>query len=126
MGRRLNQEAAKCVKYGGLSEEEAWKLVTLNPAEMLHIDDRAGSLKPGKDADVVVWSDNPLSVYAKAEMTFVDGICFFDAKKDAAMRKEIAAERARLIQKMLAAKKAGEKTQKPAGTFDKIWHCEDE
>ncbi|MDZ4844139.1 MAG: amidohydrolase family protein [Chitinophagales bacterium] len=124
MGRRLNQEAAKCIKYGGLTEEEAWKLVTLNPAKMLHIDERMGSIKVGKDADVVMWSDNPLSVYARAEMTFVDGICFYDLKKDETMRKEIATERALLIQKMLAAKKAGEKTQKPAGTMDKIWHCE--
>lgn len=124
MGRRLNQEAAKCVKYGGLTEEEAWKLVTLNPAKMLHIDDRTGSIKVGKDADVVVWSDNPLSVYARAKMTFVDGICFYDLKKDEALRKEIADERARLIQKMLAAKQAGEKTQKPAGTMDRIYHCE--
>ena len=57
--RRLNQEAAKAVKYGGLSEEEAWKYVTLNPAKLLHIDDRVGSLKEGKDADLVLWSDNP-------------------------------------------------------------------
>ncbi|HXH18989.1 MAG TPA: amidohydrolase family protein, partial [Chitinophagales bacterium] len=125
MGRRLNQEAAKCVKYGGLPEEEAWKLVTLNPAKMLHIDDRTGSIRAGKDADVVLWSDNPLSIYAKAEKTFVDGILFYDFQKDEALRKEIAAERARLIQKMLAAKKAGEKTQKPAGTVERVWHCGD-
>ena len=67
MARRLNQEAAKAVKYGGLSEEEAWKFVTLNPAKMLRIDNRVGSIKVGKDADVVLWSDNPLSIYAKAE-----------------------------------------------------------
>lgn len=125
MGRRLNQEAAKTVKYGGVSEEDAWKMVTLNPAKMLHIDHRCGSLKAGKDADVVIWSDNPLSIYAKAEMTFVDGIIFFDIQKDAELRKEIAAERARLIQKMLAAKKGGEKTQKPAGTVERIYHCDD-
>jgi len=125
MGRRLNQEAAKCVKYGGLSEEEAWKLVTLNPAKMLHIADRTGSIKVGKDADVVLWTDNPLSIYAKTEKTFVDGMLFYDSEKDAALRKELASERARLIQKMLAAKKAGEKTQKPAGTVERVWHCED-
>lgn len=124
MGRRLNQEAAKTVKYGGMSEQEAWKMVTLNPAKMLHIDDRMGSLKAGKDADVVIWSDNPLSIYAKAEKTFVDGICFYDSEKDLQMRKEIADERARLIQKMAGAKKAGEKTQKPSGTMERVWHCE--
>ncbi|HRC33849.1 MAG TPA: amidohydrolase family protein, partial [Bacteroidia bacterium] len=61
MARRLNQEAAKAVKYGGVSEQEAWKFVTLNPAKLLHVDDKVGSIKVGKDADVVLWSDNPLS-----------------------------------------------------------------
>ncbi len=60
MGRRLNQEAAKVVKYGGASEEDAWKMVTLNPAKLLHLDDRLGSIKVGKDADIVIWTDNPL------------------------------------------------------------------
>jgi imidazolonepropionase-like amidohydrolase len=53
MSRRLNQEAAKTVKYGGMSDEEAWKMVTINPAKLLHIDDRVGSIKEGKDADLV-------------------------------------------------------------------------
>src|SRR6185369_4678618 len=82
MARRLNQEAAKAVKYGGVSEEEALKFVTLNPAKLLHIDNKTGSIKVGKDADVVLWSDDPLSVYAKAEMTFVDGARYFDLKRD--------------------------------------------
>src|SRR3546814_14026876 len=82
MARRLNQEAAKTVKYGGLSEEEALKLVTLNPAKMLHIDDQTGSLQAGKDADLVVWSDHPLSIYAKVEKTFVDGTARYDADRD--------------------------------------------
>jgi imidazolonepropionase-like amidohydrolase len=76
MGRRLNQEAAKSVKYGGMSEEDAWKMVTLNPAKLLHLDKRMGSLKVGKDADVVLWSGHPMSVYTKAEKTFVDGVCW--------------------------------------------------
>ena len=79
--RRLNQEAAKIVKYGGVSEEEALKMVTLNPAKMLHVDDRVGSLKVGKDGDVVVWSDNPLSIYAKSLYTIVDGTIYFDRAK---------------------------------------------
>jgi len=79
---RLNMEAAKAVKYGNVSEEEAWKLVTLNPAKILHIDDRTGSIKTGKDADIVLWSDNPLSVYSAAEMTMVDGIVYYDIKKN--------------------------------------------
>ncbi|MDD1463716.1 amidohydrolase family protein, partial [Dolichospermum sp. ST_sed2] len=67
MARRLNQEAAKSIKYGGLKETEALKLVTLNPAKMLHIDDKVGSIKVGKVADLVLWTDNPLSVYAIAD-----------------------------------------------------------
>src|SRR3546814_20452507 len=66
MARRLNQEAAKAIKYGGLSEEEALKLVTLNPAKMLHIDDRVGSIKAVKDADLVIWSAKPLSLSTEA------------------------------------------------------------
>jgi imidazolonepropionase-like amidohydrolase len=105
MARRLNQEAAKSVKYGGMSEEEAWKMVTINPAKMLHVDGKVGSIKVGKDADLVVWSDNPLSIYAKAEKTIVDGIIYFDRDKDAAMRFQNKNERARLIQKLTIAKR---------------------
>lgn len=106
MARRLNQEAAKSVKYGGTSEEEALKMVTLNPAKMLHVADRVGSIKVGKDADVVLWSDHPLSIYAKAMYTIVDGIIYFDREKDAELRKQMAAEKARLIQKLLQEKRA--------------------
>lgn len=105
MARRLNQEAAKSVKYGGISEEDALKMVTINPAKMLHVDDRVGSIKEGKDADLVLWSDNPLSIYAKALYTLVDGTIFFDREKDAAMRKEVKAERTRLIGKMVSEKR---------------------
>lgn len=110
MARRLNQEAAKAVKYGGVPEEEAFKFVTLNPAKMMHVDNRVGSVKVGKDADVVVWSDNPLSVYAQAEKTFVDGILYFDREQDKTLREEIRTERARLIGKMIKAKRAGAPT----------------
>jgi imidazolonepropionase-like amidohydrolase len=105
--RHLNQEAAKSVKYGGMSEEDAFKMVTLNPARALHVADRVGSIKEGKDADLVLWSDNPLSIYAKPEKTIVDGIVYFDIDRDALLRKSIAAERNRLIQKMIAEKKTG-------------------
>ncbi|GAC1585579.1 MAG: hypothetical protein NVS3B19_03290 [Ginsengibacter sp.] len=77
MARRLNQEAAKSVKYAGMSEADAFKMVTLNPAKMLHVDDKVGSIKVGKDADVVLWTDNPLSIYAKPEKTIVDGVVYF-------------------------------------------------
>jgi imidazolonepropionase-like amidohydrolase len=123
MARRLNQEAAKTIKYGGLTEEQAWKLCTLNPAKMLHLDNRTGSIKVGKDADVVVWSANPLSIYAKAEKTFVDGILFFDIEKDALKREEIRKERARLIQKMLDDKKGGGATQEPVEKENKEYSC---
>jgi imidazolonepropionase-like amidohydrolase len=113
MGRRLNQEAAKAIKYGGLTEEEALKLVTLNPAKLLHIDNKVGSIKVGKDADVVLWSDNPLSIYAKAEKTIIDGQIYFDLEEDLKLRASIQKERARIIQKMIEEKKGGAPTQKP-------------
>ena len=124
MARRLNQEAAKAVRFGGVSEEEALKFVTINPAKLLHIDDHTGSLKVGKDADVVLWSDHPLSVYAKAEMTFVDGIKFFDRNEDAKLRQQVADERNRLIQKMLEAKKNGNSTQRPSWRRPRHYHCD--
>ena len=125
MGRRLNQEAAKSIKYGGMSQEDAWKMITLNPAKLLHLDNRMGSLKVGKDADVVVWSGNPLSVYTKVETTIVDGVIYFDSEQDAEMDKWIEKERARLIQKMKATKKSGGKTQKPHGMIKQSFHCDD-
>ena len=111
MSRRLNQEAAKSVKYGGISEEEAWKFVTLNPAKLLHIDNRVGSIKVGKDADVVLWSDNPLSVYAKAEKTIIEGVTYFDLQRDKQSREAIKKEKSELISMMLKAKNKGMKTQ---------------
>jgi imidazolonepropionase-like amidohydrolase len=99
MARRLNQEAAKSVKYAGMDEQEALKMVTLNPAIMLHVGDRTGSIKTGKDADLVLWSDHPLSIYAKSLITMVDGIIYFDREQDARQREIIAKERTRLIKK---------------------------
>lgn len=125
MARRLNQEAAKSVKYGGMSEEEAWKMVTLNPARLLHLDDRMGSIKVGKDADLVLWSDNPLSIYAKVEMTMVDGRIYYDIKEDAKKREMIAEERARLVQKMQNAKKNGADIQLSTGKVKQRFHCDD-
>ena len=124
MGRRLNQEAAKAVKYGGLSEEEALKLVTLNPAKLLHIDHKVGSIKVGKEADVVLWSDHPLSVYAKAEKTIIDGQIYYDIEEDAKLRESIQKERARIIQKLLKEKKDGAPTQKPAMKKRSLYECD--
>ena len=124
--RHLNQEAAKSVKYGGLTEEEAFKMVTLNPAKALHVDDRVGSIKVGKDADLVLWSDNPLSVYAKANKTIVDGIVYFDRERDKELRKQISAERNRLVQKMIAEGKNSPKDVIPARpSLQVLLHCED-
>jgi imidazolonepropionase-like amidohydrolase len=129
MARRLNQEAAKSVKYGGMSEEDAWKMVTINPATMLHVQDKVGSIKAGKDADIVVWSDNPLSVYAKPEKTIVDGTIYFDLDHDMQLRKQIAAERNRLVQKMLAEGRAEGGTGAPrvraTPSFQVILSCGD-
>jgi imidazolonepropionase-like amidohydrolase len=124
MARRLNQEAGKAVLYGGLPEEEALKLVTLNPARMLHIDSKVGSLKPGKDADVVVWSANPLSIYAKAERTFVDGVAYWDMERDEKVRADQQTEKARIVKKMLDSKNKGGRTQRPAAPAQRIYNCE--
>lgn len=124
MSRRLNQEAAKTVKYGGMSELEAWKMVTLNPAKLLHLDDRVGSIAPGKDADLVLWSDHPLSVYAKAEKTLIEGRVYFDLEKDKAQRTAIQAERNKLIGMMLNVKKNGGATQKPVQHKKPEFECE--
>jgi len=123
MARRLNQEAAKAVKYGGVSEEDAWKFVTLNPAKLLHLDDHMGSLKSGKDADVVLWSHNPLSVYAMAEKTWVDGVRYFDRDKDKLIQAEIEKERARLIKKMLKEKSGGSDTQEVKKKWPRHYSC---
>ncbi|WP_299708860.1 amidohydrolase family protein [uncultured Tenacibaculum sp.] len=126
MSRRLNQEAAKTVKYGGLTEQEAWRTVTINPAKLLHLDDRTGSIKIGKDADIVVWSDNPLSVYAKAEHTIVDGAIYFDIDTDKKKRKALKAERAKLIAMMMEEKIGGAPTQAPSRKHKILFHCDTE
>ncbi len=125
MGRRLNQEAAKSIKYGGVSEEDAWKMITLNPAKILHLDDRMGSLKVGKDADIVLWSSNPLSIYSKVEQTYIDGIKYFDINENRKMEAWIKTERNRLIQKMLSQKNNDADTRKPLPPKEKFYHCDD-
>ena len=124
MSRRLNQEAAKTIKYGGLSEEDAWKTVTLNPAKLLRIDDKVGSIKVGKDADVVLWNQNPLSVYALAEKTIIDGAIYFDIERDEKLRKEIKEERNLLINMMMEEKNKGGNTQAVKRKFKKLLTCE--
>jgi adenine deaminase len=108
-----------------MTEEQAWKMVTLNPAKTLHLDKWLGTIEPGKDADLVLWNADPLSIYAHPVQTYIDGICFFDYKKDAETTAAIQAERARLIQKMLDAKAKGGDTQKAVKKVDKQYHCDD-
>ena len=124
MIRRLNQEAAKSMKYGGVSADDAWKFVTLNPAKLLHIDDRVGSIKEGKDADVVLWNTDPLSIYAKPEKTIIEGVVYFDIEKDKAMRAQVQNERQVLINKMMKAKNKGLKTQPIKKKEKEYLHCD--
>jgi imidazolonepropionase-like amidohydrolase len=115
MGRRLNQEAAKSVLYAGMSEEEALKMVTLNPAKALKVDGQMGSIREGMDADIVLWSAHPLSVYAQAQKTWVDGRLLFDRSQQPALLAEIAAERNRIIQKILTSGEAAGGSEAPKG-----------
>ena len=125
MARRLNQEAAKSTMYANMKEEDAWKMVTINPAKTLRVGDKTGSIKVGKDADVVLWNDNPLSIYAKAEQTYVDGVKYFDREEDKTLRDEVRKERARIIQKMIQAKKSGALAQPAMARLQKMYDCED-
>lgn len=124
MSRRLNQEAGKTVKYGGMSEIEAWKTVTLNPAKLLHIDNRVGSIEIGKDADLVLWNNHPLSVYAKAEKTMIEGTVYFDLEKDKMLRASVKQERSQLINMMLNEKENGAEMQGPKESKKPKFHCE--
>ncbi|MBS1599661.1 MAG: amidohydrolase family protein [Bacteroidetes bacterium] len=125
MARRLNQEAAKSVKYGGISEEDALKMITINPAKALHVDDRVGSIKVGKDADLVLWNDNPLSIYAKPLKTIIDGTIYYDIDRDLMLRKNIIEERKRLVQKMLGEKKSGSPVSPPKPSYQILLGCGD-
>ena len=125
MARRLNQEAAKTVKYGGMDQEEAWAMVTINPAKLLHLDDRTGSIKKGKDADLVLWNDHPLSVYAHAEKTMIDGAFYFDIEEDQALRRGLQKEKNQLIQMMLSDQKSSGGRGRAPGKRDRIkFECE--
>jgi len=91
--RRLNLDAAKMMKYGGVPEEESLKMITLNPAKQLGIDKRTGSIEVGKDADIVIWNAHPFSVYARPEMTMIEGEVYFDRSKDISKRADLLKER---------------------------------
>jgi imidazolonepropionase-like amidohydrolase len=96
---RLNEDAAKSMKWGGISEEAAIKMITINPAKQLGIADRVGSIEVGKDADIVVYQNYPLSSYARVETTFIDGRIYFDRTLELERRKKLAAEKRALLER---------------------------
>ncbi|MBY6186933.1 amidohydrolase family protein [Marinobacter hydrocarbonoclasticus] len=123
--RKLNQEAAKSVMYCDMSPEEAWKMITINPARQLKIDHLVGSIEEDKQADLVLWDSNPLSVYARAETTWIAGQAYFDRQRDQQERVKIAEERQALLQKLLeddAPAGSGDSDVTPEETPE--WHCD--
>jgi len=123
MSRRLNQEAGKTVKYGGMSEIDAWKTVTLNPAKLLHIDHLVGSVEKGKMADLVLWTDHPMRMRAKAEKTVIEGAVYFDLESDRRLRDSVEKERTELINQMLDSGKKGRPTQIPSNKRKSRFTC---
>ena len=123
--RRLNTEAGKAVKYGGVAEAEALHFVTRNPAIQLGIFEKTGSLTAGKDADLALWSDNPLRYAARCEMTWVDGRRMFSLARDAELRQGIQAERQRLLQLAVDASKSGKRRGKERDPNDAYWRAEE-
>ncbi|CAN5714703.1 amidohydrolase family protein [soil metagenome] len=127
LARRLNLEAAKAVKYGGVPEAEALKFVTLNPAKQLRIDQYVGSIEVGKDADIVVWNGSPLSTLGRVEQTWVDGRKYFDREIDARARKQMQEMRTALVQRILTSGEElsdGAEGDRPA-RGDELWPNED-
>jgi adenine deaminase len=110
----LNQEAAKSMKYGGLSHDEALKMVTVNPAIQLGIDRRVGTIDVGKDADLAIYNHDPLSAYAVVQKALIDGRVYFDREKDIANRAELEKEKKALTEKLKKAEKKPEE-KKPEG-----------
>jgi imidazolonepropionase-like amidohydrolase len=114
--RHLNQEAAKSMKWGELSHDEALKLVTINPAIQLHIADRVGSIEPGKDADLAIYNKDPLSVYAVPQKVLIDGQVYFDRQQDIARRPALEKEKKALLEKETKAAEAARRPRRPGVT----------
>jgi imidazolonepropionase-like amidohydrolase len=110
LARRMNVEAAKAAKYGGVPREEALKFLTLNPAKQLHLEARIGSLEPGKDGDFAVWSGDPLDPTSRCDETWIEGRRYFDRAEDVKGRAALAAEKADLIAKSRLAAARGAPT----------------
>jgi imidazolonepropionase-like amidohydrolase len=117
--RHLNQEAAKSMKYGGLSANDALKLITLNPAIQLGIDNRVGSIEVGKDADLAIFNHDPLSVYAVVQKTLIDGKVYFDRQRDIDSRPGLEKEKQDLLAKEKSAAEEKKKEDKSEGKSDK-------
>ena len=125
--RRLNQEAAKSVMYCGMSEHDALKMVTINPAMQLKIDAVTGSIKAGKQADFVLWNTHPLTEYSQAQQTWIAGTKYFDINTDKQLQQQLEAEKTALIQKVLGAGDAAKAGDTEAYKQDEPeWHCEDQ
>jgi imidazolonepropionase-like amidohydrolase len=118
LARHLNLDAAKAMKYGGLSEEEALKLCTLNPATQLRLDKRIGSIDVGKDADLVIWNGHPFSTYSRVDTTFIEGQIYFDRERDLQRRKELAKEKADRLKKEADEEAKQKKEKKPEASND--------
>ncbi|MEZ9819944.1 amidohydrolase family protein [Shewanella sp. 10N.286.45.A1] len=124
MQRRLNQEAAKSMMYCGMSAEDAWKMITINPAIQLGIEEKVGSLVEGKQADIVLWTDSPLSVYAKVDSTWIQGRRYFNREQDKLAQIEVEKERAALIQKVLLSDDAHKQGETSIELNEPEWHCD--
>src|SRR6266568_367294 len=113
LARRLNLDAAKAIKYGGLSEDEALKLCTLNGAKLLRLDNRIGSIDVGKDADLVIFNGHPFSTYSRVDTTFIEGQVYFDRERDLQLRKDLAKEKAERLKKEADEEAKQKKEKKP-------------
>jgi imidazolonepropionase-like amidohydrolase len=125
MARRLNQESAKSVKYGNVTEEEAMKFPTINAAKQMLVADRTGSIEVGKDADIVMWTGNPLSNMSRVQSTWVEGRRYFNRDEDARMRVRDAELRRFLEQEAMKAIGQGAATAPAAQRVPREYHCED-
>lgn len=126
LGRHMNHEAAKAVKYGGVDPASALQFVTLNPAKQLRIDRYVGSLEVGKDADFVLWSGSPLSVQSRCEQTWIDGCKYFDREEDAQVRLRDAALHRSLVQKALGSGEGSAEKSSLADDPSRLWPNHDE